>query len=319
MGRATWHRASDAAKLNLVSDAAFYSDRTGQPVARVGEEITENAWRGLVALISSRLGDGYLAHAFPIRDCVDTGYVCGTDDRLFMDSLRAHVPLAGDRPLLSSRVPDTTVALDILEFLASHIEKPTRRMPHDWAGHEHLLFSSNQEWIDPGAAEFANDVDLILARNGIAFTFGDDMRIRRLGPPEARQLISDFRPKTGDAELDAKLVDAVARFQSRTSADRQDALEKLWDAFERLKTLEPANDKKASIAKLLDQAVPQAALRNELDSEFRALTIVGNNFTIRHHERDRHEVPDDQARDYLFIRLTALIAFVLRRTGRMEQ
>ena len=209
-----------------MSDPAFYSDRTGQPFARTGEEVTENAWRGLVALIKSRLGDGYLAHAFPIRDCVDTNYVCGTDERLFMDSLKAHVPLAGDRPLLSGHVPDTTVALDILDFLALRIEKPIGRQRHDFFGHEHLFFSSDQEWIDPGVAEFAHNVDLIFGRNGIAFTFSDDMRIRRLGPPEGRQLISDFRPRTGDPELDAKLMDAVVRFQSRTSANRQDALEK---------------------------------------------------------------------------------------------
>jgi hypothetical protein len=63
------------------------------------------------------------------------------------------------------------------------------------------------------------------------------MRIHRLGPPEARQLISDSRPKTGDPQLDAKLVEAVSRFQSHTRTDRQDALEKLWDAFERLKAV----------------------------------------------------------------------------------
>ncbi len=301
-----------------MSDTAFYSDRTGQPVARVGEEVTERAWRGLVAMIKSRVGDGYFAHAFPIRDCVDTNYVCGTDDYLFMDSLRAHVPLAGDRPLLSGHIPDTAVALDILDFLALHIEKPTGRKRHDYFGHEHLFFSSDQEWIDHDVAEFTQDVDLIFARNGIAFTFGDDMRVCRLGPPEGRQLISDFRPKTGDLELDAKLKDAVFRFQSRNSANRQDALEKLWDAFERLKTLEPAKDKKASLAQLLERAMPQPEFRIAVDAEFRALSDIGNNFTIRHHERSKDNVPNDKARDYLFIRLLALIAFVLRQTGRLQ-
>ena len=145
------------------------------------------------------------------------------------------------------------------------------------------------------------------------------MRTCRLGPPEGRQLISDFRPKTRDLELDAKLKDAVVRFQSRSSANRQDALEKLWDAFERLKTLEPAKDKKASLAQLLERAAPQPAFRSALDSEFRALSEIGNNFTIRHHERSKNNVPNDQARDYLFIRLLALIAFVLRQTGRVQE
>jgi hypothetical protein len=141
--------------------------------------------------------------------------------------------------------------------------------------------------------------------------------IHRLGPPEGRRLISDFRPNTRDPELDAKLMDAMSRFQSRTPADHQDALEKLWDAFERLKTLETGPNKKASVAKLINRSAPTAPLRAELEAEFIALTKIGNSFTIRHHERDKHELPNDHSRDYLFVRLAGLIAFVLHQTGRM--
>lgn len=300
-----------------MSDSAFFSDRTGQPVPRVSEEITANVWRGLVALIEARIDDGSLARDFPMHDCEDgAGYVTGTDEVRFSDSLKAHVPQVGDVPLDTRRLPSTAVVLDTLDFVALHIDQPTRRDFHSYFGHEHLFFRYDQRRIRPGAAQFRRDVDLIFARNGIAFSFGDDMRIHRLGPPEARQIISDFRPKTGDRELDAKLMDAMSRFQSRTPADRQDALEKLWDAFERLKTLESGTNKKASVAKLLDSsaAVP---FRAELETEFRTLTKIGNDFKIRHHEHDKYDLPNDRARDYLFIRLVGLIAFVLRQTGRM--
>jgi hypothetical protein len=71
-----------------VSDSAFFSDRTGQAVPRVGEEVTANAWRGLVALIEGRVGDGSLARDFPMRDCDDgAGYVTGTDEVMFLDAL----------------------------------------------------------------------------------------------------------------------------------------------------------------------------------------------------------------------------------------
>lgn len=313
-----WHVRCGPAKLILVSDRAFYSDRTGQPVPRVKEEVTANAWRGLVAVIQSRLADGYFAHAFPICDCPDGSDVTGTSDRLLVDSLRAHVPEASDRPFLSSQVPSTTVALDILDFLALKVEQPSGRKPHDWWRHEHLFFSSDQEWKDRSVSEFCDEVDLIFARNGIAFAFGKDMRTYRLGPPEARQLMSSFRPMTGDLELDAKLADAVARFESRRAADRQDALEKLWDALERLKTLESPN-KKVSVPKLLANAVTLVVFRERLEAEFATLTDIGNKFAIRHHERNTPELPDNETRDYLFIRLAALIAYVLRRTGRMEQ
>jgi hypothetical protein len=46
------------------------------------------------------------------------------------------------------------------------------------------FFGSDQERIDLDATEFREDVELIFARNGIAVSFGDDMR-PRLGLPEA--------------------------------------------------------------------------------------------------------------------------------------
>jgi hypothetical protein len=71
-----------------------------------------------------------------------------------------------------------------------------------------------------------------------------------------------------------------------------------------------------NLCKLLDSSAADP-FRAELESEFNTLTKIGNNFTIRHHEHGKHALPNDHARDYLFIRLVGLIAFVLRQTGRM--
>ncbi|UUV32339.1 hypothetical protein NQK81_02475 [Amycolatopsis roodepoortensis] len=69
---------------------------------------------------------------------------------------------------------------------------------------------------------------------------------------------------------------------------------------------------------MLDDAVPSSPqLRTVVEAEFLALTQVGNQFAIRHHECDAQQLPNDDTRDYLFVRLVSLIAFVLRRTGRM--
>ncbi|MBB4930679.1 hypothetical protein F4561_001499 [Lipingzhangella halophila] len=135
------------------------------------------------------------------------------------------------------------------------------------------------------------------------------MRVRRLGPPEARPLISEFRPSTGDCQLDDKLNDAMARFLSRAPTDRRDALEKLWDAFERLKTLELGGGgwrKSLSADRLITRAASGSESFSELlNVEFTALTKIGNTFLIRHHEHDRHELPTDAAVDYLFVRLAS--------------
>jgi hypothetical protein len=110
-----------------------------------------------------------------MQDCEDgAGYVTGTDEVMFIDSLKAHVPQVGDRPLAKSRLPSTAAVLDILDFVALHIDQPSRRVFHRYFGHEHLFFDYDQQWITPGEAQFRADVDLIFARNGIAFSFGDD-------------------------------------------------------------------------------------------------------------------------------------------------
>ncbi|MEV0304284.1 hypothetical protein [Streptomyces prasinus] len=131
------------------------------------------------------------------------------------------------------------------------------------------------------------------------------------------QLVSEFRPKTGDATLDGLLEDAMVRFLSRRPADRQDALEKLWDAFERVKTLEGSNKSVAVPILLGNAALGSDPFRELLTDEFHLLTRVGNNFTIRHHEIGKTPPPSDHARDYLFVRLASVVAVVLRHTGRM--
>jgi hypothetical protein len=313
-----------------VADSPFYSDRVGMSVPRVGEEITKRAWKGLVTLIQQRVHDGSLAKAFPDHDCGDDGsYVTGVDERAFADSLEAFVPALATYPLDVNQPEDTVTALDVVEFVARNVDRP-RRDHHGYFGHDHLFFKrrasryqfddDDVDDLNAGQEQFQEDVNLLFSRNGIAFELGDDLQIRRLGPPEARPLISDLAPDTGDSTLDGKINDAVARFLSRDPATQHDALEKLWDAFERLKTLEINGNKRRSAALLLDRAADgSAGLRSLWEAEFTALSNVGNGFSIRHHEHGQESVPNGPVSDYLFIRLAALIAVILRQTGRIKE
>jgi hypothetical protein len=92
---------------------------------------------------------------------------------------------------------------------------------------------------------------------------------------------------TGDTLLDGMLEDARQKFLSPDESVRRDALKKLWDAFERIKTLEPGWDKAAQAKLLLDKTagtgVPK--FREMLELEALALTKIGNSFHIRHSER----------------------------------
>ncbi len=97
---------------------------------------------------------------------------------------------------------------------------------------------------------------------------------------------------------------------------RRESLESLWDAWERLKTLEPGRDKKESTARILDRASQEPVFRGVLETEARLLTDIGNNFMIRHAEINKTPINDDEHVDFLFHRLFAVIRLLLRKTNR---
>jgi hypothetical protein len=314
-----------------MSTTSLYTDRTEEPRPRVREEISANVWRGLVGLIGRRIDNGSLAEEFPSHDCPDSsGAITGTDRAAFEAALGGLVPALrtmprppqvelDPTPLLDPRaVPPTPVALDVIDFVSRYIAEPTSRSPHGWGRcYEHLWFNENSR--EQGQDKFREDVEQIFSRNGIAFTIGHDMKVVRLGPPEARALLNDFATDTGDSKLDELLGDAQTRFLSRDPQNGVVALEKLWKAFERLKNME-ALDKKASIRHLLARAAKgNSAFEAHLNAECAELTKIGNTFHIRHSEHDQQPLPapTQTSIDYLFTRVLSLIAYLLRQTGRM--
>jgi hypothetical protein len=95
-------------------------------------------------------------------------------------------------------------------------------------------------------------------------------------------------------------------------------LEKLWDAFERLKTIAVGADKKAQITALIEAAYTEADTRARLDKEFTELTAIGNAYNIRHFETNKLPIPDDAFVDWLFPRCYSAIHAILDKTGRVK-
>lgn len=55
----------------------------------------------------------------------------------------------------------------------------------------------------------------------------------------------------------------------------------------------------------------QPAFIDLFTKEFKALTEIGNSFTIRHHETNKIEIPDLNYYDYFFNRCLSLIALAV--------
>lgn len=290
---------------------AYFSDRERGPRARTEELIPERVWGALHDLIQGRIDDGSFGASFP-EMCSDGRGPIGTDQAAFWRTARAEIP---DLPeyLYPSEVPELLVILDLLEFCARSIGLPTRVDYHPFFKHFHLDFDRAA-----GRTEFVAAVERLFARNGIAFELTAEGVARRLGPPALRDELRQAVFHTNDAETDRLLEEARRRFFSPQFADRLDAIEKLWDAFERIKTLEKGANKQQTAAHLLDRVTLAQApkFRVFLDNEAKELTTIGNSLRIRHSETDKEPVATSLQVDYLFHRLFSFLLLLLRATNR---
>jgi len=288
----------------------YYTDREYGERPRTIDAIDDRLWSGLYSLIDTRIGDGSFGYRFP-EQCPDGNGPCGCDRQAFGRTLGAEVPWI-EWPISHTELPETPAILDLLEFCASAVGRPIEGSYHSYFGHHHLSWDR-----ETGLAGFVADVNLLFARNGIAYELTDEGQAHRLLPQPLAEALSWTVFTTGDGETNRLLETARHRISLPKAEDRQDALEKLWDAFERLKSLEAGSDKRAQAETLLDQAAaPGSRFRQVLGDEAAALTKIGNSFRIRHSETTQESLTSLEQVDYLFGRLFSFIRMVLKATGR---
>lgn len=90
------------------------------------------------------------------------------------------------------------------------------------------------------------------------------------------------------------------------------AVEKLWDAFERIKTYYyPTLDKKKSAEKIInDISYGNEYIKKMFDNEFKVLTDTGNSYRIRHHEINKIDISKELHYKYFYKRCLALISVI---------
>ena len=298
--------------------AQYYSDQEKGPVPRTAEIISPQAWGGIVAVVTSAIQDGSFGEDFP-EVCPDGSCVYGTDIQTFKLALKAEIS-GIDWPLQTEvsesegwqtqRIPYAPETLDILDFIQfcyGHISKAIQGTYHSYYKHHHLSFDR-----DSGRAEFREGINRIFSRNGIAFDLLVDGNITRFAPPVLDEVLRSPLSPTGDMILDRLFEDARRKFYSPDLSVRTEALEKLWDAWERLKTILIPSNKKESIIRLLETVSPEPFFRERLEKEARELTEIGNAFMIRHSEIQKPPIEKSGHVDYLFHRLFSLIHLLVR-------
>lgn len=291
----------------------YFSEREEGERPRNQEQIGEAAWGGIQALVRARIEDGSFGASYP-EACPDGRGPIGTDESTFWQAMQAEIPDLPERPWYGTvdELPGTLAILDMTEFCWRCIGKPIQGGYHSYFGHHHLTFD-----VDAGRAEFAEAVNRILRRNGLAYELTDIGQIERLAPPALREALASSLFRTPDADLNRMLETARRKFLDPGEATRRESLEALWDAWERLKTLGAGTDKKAQVSALLDVTAGPSSpkLREALEREARELTWIGNNLQIRHTEVTQERLADSAYVDYLFHRLFGLVLSILCMHG----
>ena len=287
----------------------YWTDQEYGARPRTVDVIDRRVWDGLRGLISTAVDDSSFGYRFP-EECHDGGDFFGCNWQAFGQVLRAEVP-GIEWPPPDENLPPTDDILDVLVFCANSVGKPVKEDYHSFYRHHHLSWDR-----EAGLARFLSDVNRIFARNGVAYELTPD-GARRLLPEPLAEALRSMVFKTGDHETDQLLKTARHLIALPKEEDRRDALEKLWDAFERVKTLEPGSGKKQRADALLDRvAAPDTKFRETLGVESHALTRIGNTFRIRHSEVNQERLSSLEHVDYLFWRMFAFLRMLLITTGR---
>jgi hypothetical protein len=290
----------------------YFSDRDQGPKSRTLEEISDTVWGGIYSVVNQRINDGSLGYGFP-DFCSDGDGAIGCDTESLRLAVLAEFP-GLNWPLRPHEFPDRYVVLDMLEFFHRCVAKPVQRDYHPFFRHWHLDYD-----VIKGQEAFRDDINRIFARNGIAFDLQPDGRIARLAPEFLRETLGGTRFATGDVELDRLLESARHDYLDSHLDTRKDSLDKLWGAWERLKSLQDPKNKSRSVEKLMDMASSDKEVRKILDEEARSLTGFGNNLMIRHKEKGKTPINESEMVDYLFHRMFAMILLLLKKSGRYDR
>lgn len=298
---------------------SYFSDRENGPRARIEQTIGPTVWAALVGAVRGLMNSGAMAFRFPER-CPDGQAICGCDETALAAAVLAEMPGLTWPLAVTAEVgegfdvryepfaPSTLLILDFIEFVYAAVAKPIPGEHHKFFSHHHLTFDE-----EAGRDEFRALANRLFSRNGLAFEMLTSGRIIRVLPPVIGEDLQRTAFNSGDRTLDLLLEECRTKFTDRNLLVRREALERLWDAWERLKSLADPADKRRSVQKILDAVTSEPNLRARLEAEAKELNDIGNSHLIRHYEVQQVPVIDVDHVDYLFHRLFAMIQLMLRK------
>ena len=263
-----------------------------------------------------------LAWLFP-NWCPDGYGCCGLDYEKYNNALMFEIPaLFRDKynkkikkPIYSGPFQqaddfDQYALLDFIEYIGFNCKDITVRDFHSYFMHNHINLLETSSVFK----NFYKEINNIFNKTGLLYILTPNKLIERVVENDiiSQKIKTDIETlkEPGIKEL---MEEAINLFKQPNPVALKTAVEKIWDALERLKTFYTEFDKKDSIKKIVnDMSNGQADFLNLFNEEFITLTNIGNNFRIRHHETDRIDITDIRHYDYFFNRCLSLISLAIQ-------
>lgn len=260
-----------------------------------------------------------IAWKYP-EECPDGNGCCGLDYEKFSVAMTFEIPKLYrnnngriEKPrqnIFDDDVEyDQYALLDLIELMATQAKDISNRYRHSFYHHDDLTFSETRGI----AREFRNEINDIFMKTGLQYSLAVSGMIERVAENSPlSQRIEAKIAQVSEKGLRELLRDAVLLYKTPRPEARKDAVEKIWDAFERLKTCHTNLDKKRCVEKIVnDMAGNRTEYVTLFENEFKALTAIGNDFRIRHHEMSKTDIVDNRHYDYFFNRCLTTIALAL--------
>ena len=200
--------------------------------------------------------------------------------------------------------------LDFIEFMYNNIHDIIKNEYHQCFNHYHLIKKASRAVM----IEFLADINSCFLKTGLLYHLNANGEVERVVPNDVATLdivnkVLSIREE-GTRDI---LQEALILHRSHAQNAARDSVEKLWNAFERMKTYYTDLDKKHSSEKIVnDMAGGSDVFYRLFNEEFKWLTNAGNDFKIRHHETNKINITDIRYYDYFFNRCLSLIALAVQ-------
>lgn len=154
--------------------------------------------------------------------------------------------------------------------------------------------------------QFENEINTILKLNNISVELKDG----EIHSTNNKAIELDSSIKIDEIVLE-ELIRAADDLYSKGKYSY--AVEKIWDAFERIKTYYyPTLDKKKSVERIIeDISYGNENIKKMFNLEFKALTDTGNSYRIRHHEINKIDITKELHYKYFYKRCLSLISVIV--------